>query len=60
MPDRIAPLPEPCESGVFDGGFVEGHRLCQLGKVFVVALVEGRPRAFQNIYDSPVDYWVFN
>lgn len=31
VPDRIAQLPEPFEGGVFDDGFVEGHRLLPRG-----------------------------
>ena len=31
IPDRIAQLPEPCQGGVFNDGFVEGHFFGGLG-----------------------------
>lgn len=58
--DGIAQILEPAQGGVFDGGFPEAHVIDVLGKILVVALVEGWSSAFQDIHDSAVNDWVFN
>ena len=55
-----AQLVEPVKGRFFDDRFVEGHVTYDLGKIFVVALVEGWPSAFQDVHDSPINGGILN